>query len=271
MPHSKTPNSPYRLQVVDRALALLDALGAQQEDSSLAELSIALKLHKSTVHRLIRVLERHRLIDKNPATGRYHLGLKLFELGSKAIAALDFREHARPYLARVLRETEETVNLCILDAGQVLYIEKMESQRNLRMSSSVGHRFPAYCTALGKAILAELPDSEVDAILKQSGMKKKTPNTITSPAALKLELQAIRARGYAIDDEENEEGARCVGAAIRDHQGRVVGALSVSGPAFRVNRNKVPEIAGSVMAAAAELSADLGYRTQAIAAGSVAS
>ncbi len=260
MSHSKTNPSPYRVQVLDRALAILEVLGHQRGGCSLAELPKALKLHKSTVHRLMMVLERHRLVDKNPKTGRYSLGLKLFELGSKAVAALDLRERARPYLDRVLQQTEETVNFSVLDHGEVVYIEKMETQRNLRMASSVGHRFPAYSTALGKAILAELPEAEVDAILRRWGMKARTPKTITTAKALKAELGTIRIRGYAIDDEENEEGARCVGAAVRNHLGRPVAAISVSGPAFRVSRAKIPLIVRAVVSAALELSADLGYK-----------
>jgi len=266
VPPRKTTDSPYRVQVLDRALALLDAIGDQKGTFSLAELCISQKLHKSTVHRLLMVLERHRLVEKNPDTGRYRLGLKLFELGSKAIAALDLRACARPHMARVHESTRETVNLCILDQGEVLYIEKMEPERNLRMASSVGHRFPAYTTALGKAILAELSEPEVDLIIGRWGFKGKTPNTITTSAALKSELRATLSRGYAIDDEENEEGARCVGAVIHDHTGRPFAAISVSGPSFRVTRDKVPIIAKEVVEAAVAISKDLGYREESLAA-----
>jgi DNA-binding IclR family transcriptional regulator len=228
---------------MDRALAILDALGSRQGDSSLSELCAELHLHKSTLHRLIMVLEGQRLVDKNADTGRYRLGLKLFELGSKAIASLDLREQARPYLKLIQRDTEETVNLAVLDQGEVLYIAKIEPQRNLRMAAHVGHRFAAYCTALGKAILAELSEEEVDSILRSCEMKVRTPNTITSPLILKDELRIIRARGYAIDDEENDEGARCVGVAVRDQNGRPVAAISVSGPASRMTKSKVPAVA----------------------------
>jgi DNA-binding IclR family transcriptional regulator len=256
----KTKTSPYRVQVLDRALAILTVLGNQQGESSLAELCAALNLHKSTVHRLIMVLERHGLVGKNPITGRYRLGLRLFEMGSKAIAALDIREHARPFLVRVQQETQETVNLAILDQGEVLYVEKVEPHRNLRMAASLGGRFPAHSTALGKAMLAGLPEPEVDAILQTHGMKARTPNTITSAADLKAELRTVRAQGYAIDDEENEEGARCVAAAALDHFGRPLVAISVSGPAFRVNKAKVSLIAKSVVEAAEELSGVLGHK-----------
>lgn len=260
VPHSKTSNSPYRVQVLDRALAIMETLAAERRELSLAELCRGLQLHKSTVHRLVMVLEQHRLVEKNPETSKYRLGIKLFELGSKSLRGLDIRDHARPYLARLLRETEETINLSILDGADVIYIEKMESQRNLRMASAVGHRFPAYSTALGKAILAELPRDKVSELMKGVKMKRRTPNSLTSLAALHADLEATRSRGYAIDDEENEEGARCVGAVVRDHLGRPVASISVSGPAFRMNKLKVTEIGRAVVDAAMELSADLGYR-----------
>jgi DNA-binding IclR family transcriptional regulator len=263
-------SSQYRVQVLDRAVAILTALRDRPGDCSLADLCKVLGLHKSTVHRLIMVLERHRLVDKHPLTGRYRLGLKLFEFGSKAIAALDLQERARPYLRRVLEETGETVNLSVLDQGEVLYIEKMETHKNLRMAASIGHRFPAHCTALGKAILAEMPDDQVDALLGRLPLKGQTPNSIIHAAALKSELKATRVRGYAIDNEENEEGARCVGVAVRNHLGRPVASISVSGPSFRMNKAKVQLVAKSLINAGAALSADLGYKPMKAAVARVA-
>jgi DNA-binding IclR family transcriptional regulator len=258
VPQSKK-SQPYKVQVLERALHILAALADRPSDCSLAELCGDLKLHKSTVHRLLMVLEHHRLVDKNPDTGRYRLGMRLFELGSRAVAVLDLRELSRPLLEQVLRETEETVHLCALDHDEIVYLEKLEPQRSVRLASRVGRRVPAYCTAVGKAILAETPESEVDAILRRSEMKRITPKTITTLAAMHSELSAIRARGFAIDDEENEEGVRCVGAVVRDHSGRAVAAISASGPAFRVSREKVPEIAESVVRAAGALSRELGF------------
>lgn len=264
VPQSKTRKSPYRVQVLDRALAALEVLAARSNECSLVELCTTLKLHKSTVHRLMMVLEQHRLVDKNPDTGRYRLGLKLFEFGSKAIGAIDLRRHAKPYLDRLQRELGETVFFCLLDDGQVFYIEKIESQQSVRTGCTVGSRAPAYCTAVGKAMLAELADSEVNEIIRRWGLKAITPNTITTATALKTELRAIRARGYAIDNEEKEPGLRCVSAPVRGDSGKLLAALSVSGPAFRVTRERVPEIGKAVMQAAGELSYELGYRPTAM-------
>lgn len=257
---SKTAESPYRVQVLDRALAALDVLASRPQEHSLVELCNALKLHKSTVHRLMMVLEQHRLVSKNPDTGRYRLGLKLFEYGSKAIGALDLRRHSKPYLNRLLQEIDETVHFCILDDGQVFYIEKMEPQRSVRMACTVGSRAPAYCTAVGKAMLAELSDAEVNSIIRRWGLKPITKYTIRTAAALKAELRSVRMRGYAIDNEEKEEGLRCIGAAVRGHAGKLMAAISVSGPAFRVTKERIPEIGQIVMKAANDLSEELGYQ-----------
>lgn len=204
------------------------------------------------------VLEQHRIVDKNQETGRYRLGLRLFELGSKAISLLDLRERSLRFLNQVLDEAQETVHLCILDKGEVLYVEKLEPERSVRLASRVGRRSPAYCTSVGKAMLAELPSTEVDAIIKQSGLKRITPRTIVTAELLKEELRLIHSRGYAIDDEEYEDGVRCVGAAVRDHSGRPVAAISVSGPAFRLTKSKIIEMAKSVEQAATALSQELG-------------
>jgi DNA-binding IclR family transcriptional regulator len=212
------------------------------------------------------VLEGHRLVEKHPDSGRYRLGLRLFELGSKAISVLDLREQAHPFLSQVMSETQETVHLCVLDQDEMLYVEKLEPQRSVRLASRVGRRAPAYCTSVGKAILAELADAEVNAIVRRSGLKRITPHTITTAAGLKTELKGIRELGYAIDNEENEEGVRCVGVAVRDHSRRPVAAISVSGPAFRLGRGNIGRIARSLRQAAEALSSELGYSTTEAAA-----
>jgi IclR family KDG regulon transcriptional repressor len=264
VPQSKTSKFPYRVQVLDRALAALEVLAARSSECSLVEICTTLKLHKSTAHRLMMVLEQHRLVDKNPDTGRYRLGLKLFEFGSKAIGALDLRRHAKPYLDRLQRDLGETVFFCLLDDGQVFYIEKIESQQSVRTGCTVGSRAPAYCTAVGKAMLAELTEAEVNEIIRRWGLKAITPNTITTASALKAELRTIRSRGYAIDNEEKEPGLRCVSAAVRGDSGKLLAALSVSGPAFRLTKDRVPEIGKAVMQAAGELSYEFGYRPEAL-------
>ena len=239
--------------MLDRALAILDVLSAGP-DLSLGDISDKLDLHKSTAHRLTMVLERHRLIERNSVSGRYRLGLKLFELGSSAISQLDLRERARPVLEQLVLETGETVHLGILDDTEILYLDKIEPTRSVRMASSVGRRNPAYCTAMGKAILAYLPDEQVEVIVRKHGLKARTSNTITSFSDLKMELREIRQRGYSVDNEEIEDGVRCIGGVVRNFSGAPVAAISVSGPAFRVTKEKVKGLSHSV------ISAEMGFR-----------
>ncbi|HLJ90211.1 MAG TPA: IclR family transcriptional regulator [Candidatus Angelobacter sp.] len=255
-----TTKSPYQVQVLDRALAILDVLSADGPDLSLGEISEKLGLHKSTAHRLIMVLERHKLIERNSVNGRYRLGLKLFELGTRAVSRLDLRERARPVLERLVLETSETVHLCILDDTEVVYLDKVEPTRSVRMASSVGRRNPAHCTAVGKAMLAYLPEAQVEAIVRKLGFKAMTANTITNFHDLKVELAAIRERGYAVDNEEIEEGVRCVSCVVRDFSGGPVAAVSVSGPSFRLTMEKTKTLSRPVMTAANTLSMELGFK-----------
>jgi len=260
MPKGKTDASPYKVQVLDRSLAIIDALADARDDASLAELAEKVKLHKSTVHRLTSILERHRIVERDTMSGRYRLGLRLFELGNIAMGRFNIRGRAHPHLEKLLYEVDETVHLCALDAGEILYLDKMEPVRSVRMASRIGRRNPVHCTSVGKAILAFLPESEVDDILRQHGLKRLTAETITTPAELKADLKLIRDRGYAVDNEENEEGVRCIGAPVLDHSGRPIAAISISAPSFRLPMDKVPTVAASVCRAALALSQESGYQ-----------
>ena len=257
--------------MIDRALSILDMLSTQGPDLALGELSQKLQLHKSTVHRLVMVLERHKLIERNAANGHYRLGLKLFELGTKAVSQLDLRDRARPFLERLVLETSETVHLCLLDDSEVVYLDKVEPERSVRMATSIGRRNPAHCTAVGKAMMAYLAPAQVEAIVRKQGMRAMTSNTITSLFELKKELMAIGERGYSVDDEEIEEGVRCVGCVVRNFSGEPVAAISISGPAFRVTKEKVPALATAVMAAAHGLSEELGFKGEKAATRNVGS
>jgi IclR family transcriptional regulator, KDG regulon repressor len=256
----KVIDSPYQVQVLDRALGILDLLAGESPELAPSEVSERTGLHKSTVHRLLQVLERHRLIEKMAQNGKYRLGLRLFELGSKAMAQFDLRERAQPYLKRLVLETGETAHICILDGDRMLSIANVESPRTLRTPSTVGHRTPLHCTSTGKALLAFLPEDERNDLINQCELTDYTRHTIRKLARLKAELKLIRQRGYAMDDEEIEEGLRCVGAPVMDHSGRVVAAMSIAGPAFRLTDDRIPAVARSVIQAAIELSVELGYK-----------
>lgn len=255
----KSKLSPYHVQVLDRAVALIETLACESQDLTLGELYERLGIHKSTVYRLLMVLERHGFVEKSPQNGRYRLGLKFFELANSVTARLDFRERARPHLERLVAETNETVHLCILNQGEVVYLEKVEASRTFRIPSIVGGRYPAHCGAAGKALLAFLSETELEELIRKRGLRRFTSQTITSPRALKAELRRIAERGYSIDNEEFEEGLKCLGAPVRDYSGRVIAAISLAGPAFRLTKDRLPVVARGVVKAANELSAELGY------------
>ncbi len=249
----------YRIQVLERAFGILGVLAENKADMSLSELAAGVRLHKSTVHRLLMVLESERFVERNAASGRYRLGSRLIELGLAAVSRLDVYEIARPHLRALVDETGETAHLGVLRGGEVISLVNVESQRTVRTPSTVGRRSPAYCTSLGKAMLAYADAAEFDEFVRHHPLKPYTRKTIASVSQLRKELRLVRERGYAIDDEEREEGLRCIGAAVRDHSGAAVAAVSIAGPAFRIRTERIPELAPLVVRAAARISAALGY------------
>jgi len=250
---------PYKVQVLDRAINILEFIGKQSTgEAALPELSAAMNLHKTTTHRIAHVLESRGLLRRGLDSNRYRLGLHLYDLGCQALDHVNIRDEARPLMTRVAFDVGETVHLALLDRSEVLYIERIEAQRSLTMGSKLGARNPVYCTALGKAILAYLPENEVDQILAASRMEARTRNTITNVLTLKRELERIRDRGYAVDDEEIEDGVRCIAAPILDAGNRSVAAVSVSGPSSRITPDRFQLIGKTMMKAAQELSMRIG-------------
>lgn len=248
----------YKVQVLDRTFGIFDVLAANGPELTLADIALRLNLHKSTTHRLLAVLEDHRYVERT-SSGRYRLGSKLLELGARAASGLELAKCARPFLEELVAETGETAHVGILREGEVLSIANVESPRTLRTPSTVGRRTPAHCTSLGKAILAFAEEDEVAKVIRTRGLTTYTPKTLSRVAAFYRELAKVRERGYAVDDEEFEEGLRCIGAPVRDHSGRVVAAISISGPAFRLMPERWPALANAVIHAAEKLSAVLGY------------
>lgn len=248
-----------RLSSVANSLRLLKAFSDDDYEIGISALAQRLGLAKSTVHRLASTLIDADMLEQNPETGRYRLGLALLELGLLVRRKMDVTNEARPYLRTLREQTGETVHLAILDHTSVLYVNKLESKQAIRMSSEVGSRAPVHCTGDGKALLAFQPD-EVVAELIGHGLAPRTPNTITNPAALRRDLAAIRARGYAIDDEESELGLRSVAAPIRSHANAVIASLSIAGPAHRISRKMLLAHAREVVSAAEAISQRLGHR-----------
>jgi len=248
----------YKLQAIDRAVVLLDLLRRHDGPLSLTEISNELGLHKSTTQRFLRVLEGHHLVICR-TDGRYHLGLRLHDLGERALEQFDIRDRALPYFRALVDELDETAHLCVMRRNTIVYLDKVSPARGVCQTSRIGLSNPIHCTALGKAMLAHSSPAERETILARLTFERYTGKTILSPAALHKDLDATRRRGYAVDDEEIEEGVRCVGAPILNSEGRPIAAISISGPSFRITLAKVPGIARKIQACCGAISESLGY------------
>jgi IclR family acetate operon transcriptional repressor len=249
------------VQSLERAAALLRALAEAGRPLSAGELAAAVGLPRPTVYRLLQTLCAEGWVAQNGRS--FVIGASVLWLAARRLEQLELRSVGRPILAELRDRTGETVHLGVLEAGQVVYVEKLESPGPLRMASMVGRIVPAHSTALGKAMLAYLPWEQVERIVEKHGLARRTSNTITDPARLFQELAAVRARGYSIDNVENEEGIRCVGAAIFEHRGRVAGAVSVSGSVATISLERARrELAPLVREAAERISRAMGWAGQ---------
>ena len=248
---------PYQLQSIDRVVALLDMLSESDVPLSLAEICTRMGLHKSTAHRSLIVLERTSMIERT-AEGRFRLGLKLYELGNRAVEQIDLRDRVQPFFRRLAMEVGETVHLSVLQKTKVVYLDKVEPNRRVCMTSKSGTSNPVYCTSMGKAMLAFLPDDLREEVLGKIKFTRFTSKTLCSREALLKSLERVKKRGFAIDDEEIEVGVRCVGVPIFDENRYPIAAVSVSGPASRITVQSVPGIAVKLIRCCNEISRTLG-------------
>lgn len=256
-PAAAAGRDPYHLASLHRGLEVVDCF-ASQGSWSLAELAQHLRQNKATLFRVLHTLEQFGYVAKDAATGRYGPGLRLHTLGAAAVQHQALRWQALPPLQDLAEATGETVHVGILHDGVVVTVQVVEGTHAVRMHSSVGKRSPAHASALGKVLLAHLPDAEVEALLARHGMQRFTPNTITTPAALREALHRVRQDGYAPDEEEIEAGLRCLAAPITDHAGRSSAALAISAPASRMTPAAVAALLPQVKATAARISRMLG-------------
>ena len=250
----------YQVRALTRGLTVLSCFTPEAPRHSLLDLSRQVEVPKATLYRLLETLCAAEFLEQDP-DGGYSLGIRAFEVGSAYLTKLDFPHSAHRALEELAATCKETASLGVLSKGEVVYVGIERAQREIGIQSQVGTRHPTHCTALGKVLLADLADDQVLQILEGSGMSALTEHTITSPAAFLAELAEVRLRGYAIDNEERSYGVKCIAAPIRDAQARAIGAISVSGPAFRVSAETLPLLIDSVPAAAAAISRRQGYRS----------
>lgn len=245
---------------VQRAIDILNLFDQRHFELGNTEIARAMGLPKSTVSGLVQTLEANGLLEQNNSNRKYHLGFKLVEYGSTLLNQIDLRQVAQPFLEALLDWCNESVNLAVWDEGYVVYIERLFGTNLLGMRSEIGKREPVHSTALGKAILSGLSERERRDFLNKIKLFSKTPRTLTSMDALLEDIRLSQERGFALDDEENELGGRCVAAPIRDFQGKPVAAVSVSVPLQRMSQEQIPAFGGKVREVAEAISLRLGYR-----------
>lgn len=253
--------SEYDVAVLGKALDLLEAL-AECRQVGLSDLSRQAHVHKTSAYRILATLESRGYVVKDGRLRTYMPGPKLIAVSATFMSGLGLVQVARPVLEAVHAEFGETVNLAVLNERAVLYIDVLESPRGLRMAARVGTRDAMHSTALGKAFLSCLPPRELKRLLTGYDWERLTRRTIRTADAFERELAGVRQRGYAVDDEENEIGARCVGVPIQNRDGRPIGALSISGPASRLRHSLLRRIGERLKAAAQEIEGRVGWEAQ---------
>ncbi len=249
------------------ALNVLEAFAGEDEELGITELSRRLRLHKNNIFRILATLESRGYVEQNSTTDNYRLGLRTLELGQIYIRHTGLLRVARPVMEELNRRINENIYIGILKDKYAFYLDVVESTHTVRVLSRVGCRIPTYCSAIGKAQLAFEPPETIANVLSKKELKAFTPKTLTDRDRIIEHLALVKELGYSIDDEEWDEGVRCVGAPILDYTRKVVGALSISGPSVRVSMDKVKkELVPLVKGACEEISTRLGYK--ALAAGS---
>lgn len=244
---------------VQKAIDILDLFDRQNYELGTTEIAKALDMPKSTAAGIIHTLDMNGYLNQNRNNRKYRLGIKLMERGSMLLSQLDLRQIALPYLENLRDWCNEGVNLAIRDGHEVVYIERLFGTNILGMRSEIGKREPVHSTALGKALLYPLGDEEIEKFLSMHELTSITPRTITSSEQFLIDLRIARKQGFAIDDEENESGGRCLAAPVFDYNGRPIAAVSVSVPVQRLPESKVPLFGDEVKRTTASISHDLGF------------
>jgi DNA-binding IclR family transcriptional regulator len=255
----KEQNPASTLQSVDRAITILKTLGDAASDLGVTDLSQRLGFPKSTVYRLLTTLEQGELVEQDPATEKYRLGVGLVRLAEPVLVRMDLQQAAQPHLRALAEACHETVNLSILTSdAKVINIASFPSPHMVRNVGWIGREMLPHSVSSGKALLAHMSKRRVDRILA-SGLPRFTERTITDPHRLQEELAQVRQRGYAVAREELEEGLSAISAPIVDREGHVIAVVSVSGPSFRLTEKRLEELAEMTRETAQAISHQMGW------------
>ena len=255
-----TPKRSYNITALQRGLRLLQLFSESPHGLTAKQVAGRSRLPVSTVHRFLANLEGTGFLNCS-GDGVYHLGIACFAIGQAALAQLDIRRVSLPYLQELNRQTRETIHLTVRHGLSAVYVEKLDSPEQLRIHSRIGAAVPLYCTAVGKVMLAYMPEEERERVLPQLGLKRLTPNTVGNLQELEAELHRVRKNGYACDLEENELHIRCVAAPIWDHAGSVNASLSITAPMVRMAVTRLRQLAPLIQTAGLQISRELGYQS----------
>ncbi|HEY3314924.1 MAG TPA: IclR family transcriptional regulator [Bacillota bacterium] len=256
----KASDSP-RVRSVSRALAILEVMAREESPMGLVAISRLVDLDPTTTHRLLHTMDAHGFVTQN-TDGRYSLGIRVFQIGNSVTYVSMLRQVTRPFLQTLMERTGETANLAIKDGAEAAYIEQVTGTHFLRTFSEVGRGVPLHGTAVGKAILMGVKDEEIRQ-MAAGGLKRYTPNTITAVDPLLADIRSCREQGYAVDTEEYEPGARCLGAPIIGPDGKIFCAISVSGPITRMSVERVRALVPVITKSAAEIAQALRFASPA--------
>lgn len=242
-----------------KALNILECVADGPDGAGVSEVSARLGINKASVSKMLSTLATHRFVRKDPETRRYRLGYRLVELSAHLIESIDLRAEARPHLKALERTINEVINLAVYHNGEVIYVDKFEGTKSLRLHSRIGGRASLTCTSVGKVLLAFLPEPERRYLMDAAVPERRTRLSVATWEELAGQFAEIRKQGYALDLEENMEGVVCVGAPIFDYSGKVVGAVSVSCPTVRGDMTRLLELKDRLLEACTRISADCGY------------
>lgn len=257
-PGAKSRAGDGKNQSLTRALTLLERLSESPVGMHLTDLSYQLGMPAATVHRLLSTFEELNFVEQDSEQGLWYVGLKTFTVGNAFLNRRDYVAIARPHMHALVDQCGETVNLGVIDDGEVVFIGQVESQEVMRMIVRLGSRSPIHASGVGKAMLANMPEQRVSRILERRGLARYTDHTIGNPSDLHSELEQVRLQGYALDDEEHAVGLRCVAAAIFDENGQALAAISLSGPKARMVDDRLGELGQAIRQTADEITQALG-------------
>lgn len=241
MKNGQHDTNPSLVRSLDKALRVLGLLAQEREDIDLGSLAKQAGLPKSTLIRLLSTMRAHGVVQQNPKTRRYRLGWALVRLGQAAERQFDLPLVLHPFLEQLARETGETASLAVRTGEYAFYVDQALSQNIIRGAPPTGAALDLHCTAVGKMLLSNLEESEVEQLIRECGLPQRTEKTITNTARLRKDLAITRSRGYAIDNEEAERGGRCIAAPIRDGNDRILAAISITAPTSRLTLDRMAE------------------------------